>query len=125
MTQDIETEADIKRAVDDWLQYKMNAGKLYYDRLNSGSFIEVRGKTRRRIQGCIAGTADFFVLMKTVIPAFPTHIGVKSVRVIFLEIKSEKGRLRTEQKCFKTLVEAQGSEYYVVRSVEEIAEILR
>ena len=103
------SEGDIKRAVSDYLEYKQNAGELYFDRLNSGSFIEVRGQTRRRVKGCRAGTADFFVL--------------KSGRVIFLEIKSAKGKLRTEQKCFKTLVEGFGAEYYIIRSIEELAEI--
>ena len=104
------TESEVKYTVSDFLQYEQNAGNLYFDRLNSGDFIEVRGQTRRRIIGCRAGTADFFVLIKG--------------RIIFLEIKSEKGRLRTEQKCFKTLVESQGTSYYIIRDVEELGQIL-
>lgn len=103
-------EADIKRTVDDFLQYEQNAGVLYYDRLNSGEIIVMAGQSRRRIKLCREGTADFFVLLKG--------------RIIFLEIKSTKGRLRTEQKCFKVLVESQNAEYYMVRDVEELGEIL-
>ena len=104
------TESQIKYTVGDFLQYEQNAGNLYFDRLNSGEFIEVRGQTRRRIIGCRKGTADLFILIKG--------------RIIFLEIKSTKGKLRTEQRCFKTLVESQGAEYYVLRDVEELGGIL-
>ena len=118
------TEADIKRTVADYLEYAQNQGKLYYDRLNSGDFIEVRGQTRRRIKGCRAGTADFFVLKSTLLWDGVHITRIPSVRVIFLEIKSAKGKLRTEQKCFKTLVESQGAEFYVIRSIEDLQTIL-
>ena len=105
------TEAQIKRAVADFLEYGCNQGKWYSDRLQAGEFIEVRGKTRRRVKGCRAGTADFFVL--------------KSGRVIFLEIKSPKGKQRPEQATFQKLIESEDAYYFIIRSVEELAEILK
>lgn len=108
-------EADLKRAVEDYLQYKMNVGELYFDRLNSGEFIEVRGETRRRIKGCRAGTSDLFVIFTPWI----------NIRIIFLECKGEKGRLRPEQKEFRDLVEAQGAEYWVIRSIEDLEQALK
>ena len=44
--------------------------------------------------------------------------------VIFLELKGDKGKQRPEQGAFQKLVEAQGCEYHIVRSVEEVAGIL-
>lgn len=108
------TEADIKLAVADYLQYKQNAGELYYDRLQSGEFIEVRGGPRRRIKGCRAGTSDFFVIFTPWI----------NPRIIFLECKGEKGRLRPEQKEFRDLVEAQGAEFWVIRNLDELITII-
>jgi hypothetical protein len=111
-------EADIKRAVEDYLQYGQNQGKWVFLRLNSGEFIEVRGKTRRRIKGCPKGTADFLVITKGEICLLPKCC------CIFIEVKSSTGRQSPEQKNFEYLVEVQGAEYYIVRSVEELQKIL-
>ena len=42
-------EAELKKTVEDWLQYQQNLGRLMFLRLNSGDFIEVRGNTRRSL----------------------------------------------------------------------------
>ena len=110
-------EADLKLAVFDYLTYQMNLGKLYFDRLNSGEFIEVRGNTRRRVMGCRKGTADFFVLTKF-------QCGLWIPRIIFLEIKGDKGRQAPEQGAFEVMVKEQGAEYYIIKSIEELKEIL-
>ena len=55
-------ESDIKRACEDYLQYRMNLGELVFVRLNAGEFIEVRGTTRRKIRGAPAGASDLFIL---------------------------------------------------------------
>ena len=128
------SEAEIKNACEEWLQYQQNLGNLFYLRLNSGRAFVKRGDKYYAIQLCEAGTADFFVLKKETLPIH--HIPCESrnlsqatevvfARIIFLEIKSAKGKLRTEQKCFKTLVEGFGAEYYIIRSIEELAEILK
>ena len=105
------TEAELKVQIEDYLQYQQNAGILYWDRLNSGDFIEVRGNTRRRIKGCRKGTADLIIL--------------KGGRTIFIELKSSKGRLRPEQTLFGELVQSQGCSYQVVRSLEELVDIIK
>ena len=46
------SEADLKRAVTDFLEIGQSQGRWVYLRLNTGDFIEVRGKTRRRVKGC-------------------------------------------------------------------------
>lgn len=110
-------EADLKLAVSEYLQYKTNLGELYADRLNSGEVIVVVGQSRRRVKLCREGTADFFVL-KTF------RCGLEIPRIIFLELKSEKGKQRPEQAAFQKLVKAQGAEYYIIRSIEELEKVL-
>jgi len=112
------TEAELKRQIEDYLTYQMNSGKLYFDRLNSGEFIEVRGQSRRRIRGCREGTADFFILTKF-------QCGLWIPRIIFIEVKSERGKLRPEQGAFKKLVGEQLAEYIVVRNLAELEAVLR
>ncbi|KKM02245.1 hypothetical protein LCGC14_1786330 [marine sediment metagenome] len=104
------TEGQLKVQIEDYLQYQQNAGVLYWDRLNSGDFIEVRGDTRRRVRGCRKGTADLIIL--------------KGGRTLFIELKGRSGRLRPEQRLFGELVQSQGSFYGVVRSLEELMEVL-
>lgn len=118
-------ERDLKRAVNDYLQYGTNQGKWYADQLFSGEAIEVRGKTRRKIRGCKAGTADFYVIQATLLwdGVHPTR--VPACRTIFLELKGAKGRTSPAQNAFKILVEKQGAEYFVIRSIEDLEEVLR
>ena len=112
------TEAQIMQAVSDYLQYAQNQGKLYYARLNSGSAFVKRGNKFYKIQLCEEGTADFFILTKF-------QCGLWIPRIIFLEVKSEKGRTSPAQNAFQKLVENQLGEYYVVRSIEELEAVLR
>ena len=115
-------EADIKRAVDDFLTYQQNLGKLVFLRLNSGDFIETRGETRRRIRGCPKGTADYLVLHEGG-ELFATD-KLFACMCVFIELKSPAGKQSKEQKEFQALVEAQGAEYHIVRSVSELERIL-
>ena len=112
-------EADIKRTIADFLEIGMVQGKWYYDRLNSGEVIEVRGNTRRRVKLCREGTADFFVMKKDKDIEGYVYCGV-----IFLEVKGGRGRQRPEQVEFQRLVEAMGAEYFVIRNIENLMEIL-
>lgn len=114
-------EADVKRAVDDFLQYGQNQGKWVYLRLNSGDFIDVRGGTRRRIKGCQKGTADFLVLTNN--GRFDAWNKFYCIP-IFIEVKSPTGRQSKDQIVFQALVEAQGAEYHIIRSVEELQKVL-
>ena len=117
-------EADLKLQIVEYLQIGTNQGKWYADRLNSGEVIIVQGEGRRRIKLCREGTADFFVIQQDIIPAYPTHIGVKAPRIVFLEAKSDKGKQHPEQGAFQKLVGMQGAEYYIVQSLDEVIEIL-
>ena len=112
-------EADVKRAVDDYLQYGMNQGKWVFFRLNAGEFF-IEGKTRRRIKGCMKGTSDFLVVKNR--PSDP--YGEGNACPVFIEVKSPSGKQSKDQIIFQGLVEAQGAEYCLVRSVDELQKIL-
>lgn len=124
------TEAELKRQVEDFLQYGMNQGRWYFDRLNSGSLLTKRGESTYRVNLCREGTADFIVLRLAqyvdgaVMFTFRNGIFTPVCKIIFLELKGDKGKQRPEQGAFQKLVEAQGAEYHIIRSVEEVMEIL-
>lgn len=116
-------EAELKRAIEDYLQIGQNQGKWFYLRLNSGDFImtDEGGSFRRRIKGCPKGTADLLVITNNGRYDAPNKYYAIP---IFLELKGEKGRQTKEQGEFQDMVEAQGCGYHIIRSVDEVMEIL-
>ena len=119
-------EADLKRAVADYLQYGQNQGKWMFLRLNSGEAFVKRGGKFYKVQLCEKGTADHVVFERLDILKSPT-IGSMcwACRVVFLEEKGETGKQSPEQKVFQEEVEAMGAEYYLVYSVEQVKEVLK
>ena len=112
-------EAELKLAVSQYLEYKTNLGELYADRLNSGAIYEKRGDRVYGVKLCREGTADFMVLKGR-----GAFLGQRLESLIFLELKSDKGKQRPEQREFQKLVEAQGASYFIIRSIEELQTIL-
>lgn len=114
------TEAQLKASVDQYLQYGMNMGLWYSDRLNSGSYyVPSDGNHRGRlIRGCRNGTADYMVLQRR------TNGTVSYCQVIFLELKGHKTPTRKEQKEFANCMAELGAEYHIIRSLEELEQIL-
>ena len=55
---------------------------------------------------------------------YPTDHYYRYASVIFLEAKGDKGKQREDQHTFQELVEAQGAEYHIVRSLDEVIDIL-
>jgi len=113
------SEADIKRACLDYLQYLQNQGKLMYLQLNAGEFITQSGHWAK---GCPRGTADA-VVIREIASANPDDC-LDSVEVLFLEFKSKTGKQSQAQKDFQKMVEAQGCLYVTVRSVEVLMELV-
>ena len=54
----------------------------------------------------------------------PDIIAIKNNRVLFLEIKRPKGKQSEYQKQFQLFIEGQGGEYYIVKSLEDLVEII-
>jgi len=94
----------------------MNQGKWWFTRLNSGRAYVKRGDKYYAIKLCEKGTADLIVIRG--VPYLPL------CETIFLELKAEKGRQSDVQKEFERLVRAQGVAYYIIRSFEEVEEVL-
>lgn len=125
------TEAEVKRQVEDYLQYQTNLGKLMYLRLNSGELVAVAGETRRRIKLCPPGTADFVVLQGKEVRI--THLGevlhnlwepFPICEVTFIECKSTDGKTSKGQDEFAEEARRQHCRYFVVRDVDELSSIL-
>jgi len=115
-------EADLQRCIANYLTYLMNQGKLYFDRLNSGSVLVKRGDKTYRVELCREGTADFMVIRTR--QYFRNAPQVIAPEIIFLELKGDKGKQSQAQKDFQDSIEAQGTEYHVIRSIQELEEIL-
>ena len=111
-------ESNIKFAITERLQIYENQGKIiWWERLNSGEVIVLRGKKPYRVKLCREGTPDFIVIRQldpqTMIP-----------EVIFLEAKSDTGELSEAQEVFQQRMVGNGIGYYVVRSAQEVIDII-
>ncbi len=105
-------ESILSRTITDYLGYERNLKHLWFSRLNSGDFfLPYGGGKFYKVVGCGRGTADF--------------IAIKDGRVIFLELKSDKGKQSNDQWLFQLEVKAQGADYYIIREFEELQEVLR
>ncbi len=115
------SEAQIKSGIADYLETLQAMGKLWYCRLNSGVFVMGEGKSKRVIRGTKAGTSDFLVIRR----CYPLGAPNKDeVFVIFLEVKTEKGKQNLAQKSFEEQVTSQGHLYKIVKSVDEVISFL-
>ena len=54
----------------------------------------------------------------------PDIIAIKNNRVLFLEIKRSTGKQSEYQKQFQADIEGQGGEYYIIKSLEDLIEII-
>jgi len=129
------SESDLQKSICDYLDLV----KIHYLRLNSGDMLKSytpRGQSNPktyRIKGCPKGTADLLVLaskkgseleLLTEEPITCEILEKIFPRPIFLECKSEKGKQTPEQKQFESIVKGSGYEYEVVRSLDDVIEIL-
>jgi len=115
-------ESELSKAVRDYLQYQANLGKVYFDRLNSGSLLAKSGDRIYKVNLCKSGTADYFVI-QWVYPQGAPNKGW--TRVIFLELKGKDGKQRGDQKDFQVSVEKQGAEYHIIRNIDELIGLIK
>ena len=101
-------EADLQRAVVIALRFALPKGAIIHHCVNEVTEAGPRGAKRQAIlvgMGVHAGFADLIVLCEG--------------RVLFLELKSLKGRLRPAQEEFREAVLAQGFCWAMVRSLDD------
>ena len=101
-------EADLQRAVVQALRFILPRTAIIHHCANEVTEPGPRGAKRQAIlvgMGVHAGFADLTVLSEG--------------RVLFLELKSQKGRLRADQEAFRDAVLAQGFGWVLVRSLDD------
>jgi len=111
------TESQIKHTCEIYLDTLKSMGELMWFRLNSGEWLVQHGSVRYKIQGCPKGTADCLIIKRNAhTMQFPW--------VIFVEYKKETGKMSAAQKIFETDITNMGPIYKVVRSFDELKELL-
>ena len=106
-------EADLQRAVVTALRFALPKGAIIHHCANEVTEAGPRGAKRQAIlvgMGVHPGFADLLVLC--------------AGRVLFLELKSLKGRLSPAQEDFRDAVVAQGFGWAVVRSLDDALGVL-
>ena len=101
-------EADAQRAIVQALRFALPRDAIVHHCANEVTEAGPRGATRQAIlvgMGVHAGFADLMVLCEG--------------RILFLEIKAPKGRLRPDQEAFRDGVLAQGFGWALVRSLDD------
>ncbi len=123
------TEAEVKHGVEEYLQYAMNQGKLWWCRLNAGDIVlPNKDGSRRMFKGVKPGTADIMVIQggqvqfsyRGKLYGEPHKISF----VTFVECKSSKGKQSELQVEFQEMITGFHCRYAVVRSTEELQEVL-
>jgi hypothetical protein len=101
-------EADLQRAVVSALRVALPKGAIVHHCVNEVTEPGPRGARRQAIlvgMGVHPGSADLIVVCEG--------------RVLFLELKSLKGRLSEAQEAFRAAVQAQGFGWALVRSLDD------
>lgn len=103
----LQPESNIQSVIIDYLILEQALGNLFFQRTNNAPvFDNERGIYRAMAKGQKKGFPDIFVM--------------KDGRAIFLEVKTGKGRQSQHQVEMQAMLEAQGAEYYVVRSLDYV-----
>ena len=101
-------EADLQRAVVKALRFALPKGAIVHHCANEVTEAGPRGARRQAIlvgMGVYPGFADLMVLCDG--------------RVLFLELKSPRGKLSPAQVAFRDSVQAQGLSWALVRSLDD------
>jgi hypothetical protein len=101
-------EADAQRAIVQALRFALPRDAIVHHAANEIAAGDRRGQIRQSIlvgMGVHAGFADLIV--------------ISGGRVLFLEVKSQTGRLRKSQEVFRDIVCAQGFGWALMRSVDD------
>lgn len=101
-------EADAQRAIVQALRVALPRDAIVHHCANEVTEPGSRGQIRQSI---LVGMG--------VHPGFPDLIVISGGRVLFLEVKSQTGRLRKSQEGFRDTVSVQGFGWALVRSVDD------
>jgi hypothetical protein len=101
------TEAQIQQQIVIW--FKNNCKGLIFAVPNGGSRNPIEAKNLK-LTGSLAGVSDLIVIQQN--------------RILFVEVKIEKGIQSETQIKFQKNVEILGFEYFLVRSLEQFKAII-
>lgn len=101
-------EADLQRAVVQALRFALPRSAIIHHCANEVTEPGPRGAKRQAI---LVGMG--------VHRGFPDLMVISDGRVLFLELKAPKGRLRPDQEAFRDAVLAQGLSWALVRSLDD------
>lgn len=104
-------ESKIQSGIIDYLNILEKQGRLFFHRSNNNPVYDPVGK-------------KFRSLAKGQKKGFPDIVVLADKRFIGLEVKSEKGYQTKEQKEIEKSFLKQGFEYYVVRSIDDVKNVL-
>ena len=107
-------EADIQRTIVSLLRAVLPKGSIVHHAANE---IAAGGRAGHVRQAILVGMG--------VHPGFADLVVLSQGRVLFLEVKSAKGRLRPAQESFRDEVMKQGFGWALVRSVDDALAALR
>lgn len=93
------------------VNYLRASGYLVFAIANGGSRNAIEGANLKK-EGVLAGVADLQVLLN-------------NGKSLFLEVKTEKGKQQQTQKSFEDKCKELGHNYHVVRSVEDVINVLQ
>ena len=102
-------EADAQRAIVQALRVALPRDAIVHHAVNEIAANDRRGQIRQSI-----------VVGMGVHPGFADLMVISGGRVLFLEVKSQTGRLRKSQEGFRDTVSAQGFGWALVRSVDDV-----
>jgi len=112
-------EIQIQKAIKDYLQILENQGKLMFLRNQAGGYATKEG---HYIKMGKKGSPDLLVWKRRY---FCTgDDGFDYVEAIALEVKSPKGKQSQSQIEWQKKFEKIGGKYYIIRSVDDVMEIL-
>jgi len=128
------TEKEIQTTIIHYLQFRKD---VFFWRQNSGSFTEKSKSVLSKIVNSIPGlhssikariVGSFYRQIGhytcTSVQGLPDIICIKDGKFIGFEVKTKTGRQRGTQKEAQKKIEKVGGKYYLVRSVDEVIEIL-
>ena len=106
------------------VSFRCNVGEAYVGDVINNTDGSITIKNPRRFQtGLMPGFSDLFVVIPTIIT--PDMVGRKIALAGFIEVKTDTGRLRPEQKHFLKTMQDLGARAGVARSPEQALSILR
>ena len=128
------TEKQIQNMIIRYLEWRKD---IFFWRQNSGSFTEKAKSVLSKIINSTPGLSS--AIKARIVGSFYRQIGhydcasvkglpdiivIQNGKFIGLEVKTKTGRQRETQKKVQSKIERVGGEYYIVRSVDDVKEIL-